>query len=61
MFVYLPFFSFQQNFKILLKEAIIADRHDYVSVLLEEDDVQLGSNQVSDIYQVYNERQSDRN
>ncbi|CAG2199277.1 unnamed protein product [Mytilus edulis] len=33
------------------EEAIIADRHDYVSVLLEEDDVQLGSNQVSDIYQ----------
>lgn len=42
----------EQNFKILLKEAIIADRHEYVSVLLEEDKVRVGSNQVSDIYQV---------
>ncbi|XP_052100154.1 uncharacterized protein LOC127734357 isoform X2 [Mytilus californianus] len=40
-----------QNFKILLKEAIIADRHEYVSVLLEGDKVLVGSNQVSDIYQ----------
>ncbi|XP_071166748.1 transient receptor potential cation channel subfamily M member 1-like [Mytilus edulis] len=40
-----------QNFKILLKEAIIADRHEYVSVLLEEHKVRIGFNQVSDIYQ----------
>ncbi|CAC5377436.1 unnamed protein product [Mytilus coruscus] len=40
-----------QNFKILLKEAIIADRHEYVSVLLEEDKVLIDFKQVSDIYQ----------
>ncbi|CAC5379296.1 unnamed protein product [Mytilus coruscus] len=40
-----------QNFKILLKEAIVADRHEYVSVLLERDQVLVGFNQLSDIYQ----------
>ncbi|CAC5398412.1 unnamed protein product [Mytilus coruscus] len=32
-------------------EAIIADRHEYVTVLLEGDKVQVGFNQVSEIYQ----------
>ncbi|CAC5379290.1 unnamed protein product [Mytilus coruscus] len=40
-----------ENFNILLKEAIVADRHDYVSVLLEEEGVKFDAKYFPEIYQ----------
>ncbi|XP_052100138.1 uncharacterized protein LOC127734332 [Mytilus californianus] len=40
-----------QNFNILLKEAIVANRDEYVSVLLEEDGVRFEENHFPDIYE----------
>ncbi|CAC5398404.1 TRPM7 [Mytilus coruscus] len=40
-----------ENFNILLKEAILADRHDYVSVLLEEEGVIFEEKYFPEIYQ----------
>ncbi|VDI46867.1 Hypothetical predicted protein [Mytilus galloprovincialis] len=39
-----------ENFNILLKEAIVADRDEYVSVLLREEGVQFGDKYFTDIY-----------
>ncbi|CAC5398408.1 unnamed protein product [Mytilus coruscus] len=40
-----------ENFNILLKEAIVANRHDYVSVLLEEEGVKFEKKYFQEIYQ----------
>ncbi|XP_063431693.1 uncharacterized protein LOC134714381 [Mytilus trossulus] len=40
-----------QNFNILLKEAIVADRDEYVSVLLEENSVKFEEHHFPDIYE----------
>lgn len=45
-------FIFLQNFQILLKHAIIADRVDYVTVLLQEENVQFDKEDFPKIYQV---------